>query len=72
MSEFHLSQSRPYQPQQPNVEWYSAGSSQYGPSSYGSAYGPASNTGGGAYGSFEDEPPLLEGAVAWNDRAAWR
>lgn len=58
---FAFGGQRPFQPQQ-NVEWYSSGASAYGPASY-SSYGPASTSGHGAaaaYGSFEDEPPLLE------------
>ncbi|KAL4441443.1 hypothetical protein ABPG77_001947 [Micractinium sp. CCAP 211/92] len=42
------------------VEWYSAGSNaQYGASSYG-GYDVSASQSGAAYGSFEDEPPLLE------------
>ncbi len=56
--------------QQPGggVEWYasSSGAAQYGAGSYGYEM-PASGGGGGAaYGSFEDEAPLLEGL-----RACW-
>ena len=70
MSEFHLSaglgqpQYAYQQPQQPNVEWYSAGTAghQYVQQPYGAFDAHSSNT-GAAFGSFEDEPPLLEGAV---------
>jgi hypothetical protein len=45
------------------VEWYDAGAATY-PETY--AYGPTSTSaaGGASYGTFEDEPPLLEGAYA--------
>lgn len=44
------------------VEWYQAGGAQFAAADY--SY-PAADGGptSGAYGSFEDEPPLLEGAV---------
>lgn len=48
------------------VEWYasSSGAAQYGAGSYGYEM-PASGGGGGAaYGSFENEAPLLEGLRA--------
>lgn len=72
MSEWHV--SAPYQQQRHNavpaqpagsgVEWYSGGAQQYASTSYGSTYGGAQGgQGGAAYGSFEDEAPLLEGAA---------
>ena len=70
MSEYGLSstQHRGNQPAQymaqtaPNVEWYSpAGQQQYATyGGYDNSY-QSSGGGGGAYGSFEDEAPLLEG-----------
>lgn len=68
MSEYGLSgaQYRGNQPAQymaqtaPNVEWYSpAAQQQY--ASYGAYDTNYQSSGGGAYGSFEDEAPLLEG-----------
>lgn len=70
MAEWHV--SAPYQQQRHpaaqggpagGVEWYSAGTSaQYGASSYG-GYDMSAAQSGAAYGSFEDEPPLLEGGA---------
>lgn len=68
MAEWHV--SGPYQQQQHTgvpaqsgggPEWYSAGgASQYSATSY--SYETSRGTqGGAAYGSFEDEAPLLEG-----------
>lgn len=70
MAEWHVSgygqQRHPVQPQQPaagGVEWYSGtGAAQYGASSTYNYDAPVGAQGGGAaYGSFEDEAPLLEG-----------
>ena len=46
------------------VEWYQAGGAQFAAADY--SY-PAADGGpsSGAYGSFEDEPPLLEGVTPW-------
>ena len=42
------------------VEWYSGGTQGYDPSlDYSYSAGPSSTA--AAYGTFEDEPPLLEG-----------
>ena len=63
MSEFHLNQQYAYQQPQPNVEWYSAATSaQYAPQSYGGYEAHGSTSAAAAYGSFDDEPPLLEGS----------
>lgn len=44
---------------QPEVEWVSTtGTSSYGNAAYN--YGSSNNL-AGQYGTFEDEPPLLEG-----------
>ena len=47
------------------MEWYQAGGAQFAAADY--SY-PAADGGptSGAYGSFEDEPPLLEGALPPN------
>lgn len=74
MSEYGLSgvQQRPnnaYQyPQQnaANVEWYSGEASNYGAYTYDPTV--ASNS-GAAYGTFEDEAPLLEGNENASKRA---
>lgn len=73
MAEFHLptGMGQPAYPQyqQPvatsGVEWYSAGSSShhYAQQSYGYDV-HATGSVGAAYGSFDDEPPLLEGGLA--------
>jgi hypothetical protein len=63
MAEFNIGGPQQYaayggQPAQPagaNVDWYTA-------PSYGSYVYDQASTSGAAYGSFEDEPPLLEGA----------
>jgi hypothetical protein len=45
-----------------NVEWYSSGAGTYNPSSY--QYAPPPAAAASAYSnSFEEEPPLLEGAT---------
>jgi hypothetical protein len=69
MSEWHV--SAPFQQQRHTAggaqaggapEWYNAGGAgQYAATSY-SYDMPRGGQSGAAYGSFEDEPPLLEGA----------
>ena len=44
-----------------NVEWYSSGPQQYTTYAYDQSYASSS---GAAYGTFEDEAPLLEGKLA--------
>lgn len=70
MAEFNLGQTlgQPQypsyaQPQQPSgsMEWYSGGSSAHYGSQHTYAYDAHASSSGAAYGSFEDEPPLLEG-----------
>ena len=54
----------PSAPPSSNVEWYSggaAGSQFASASSPYAAYSAPSSSGAAAYGSFEDEAPLLEG-----------
>lgn len=58
-------QQRPVAPGQPagagsGVEWYSGGAQQYAATSY-SYEVPRGGRSAAAYGSFEDEAPLLEG-----------
>ena len=43
------------------VEWYQPGASAYNTAADYSAYQPSGTP---AYGSFDEEPPLLEGAPA--------
>ena len=48
----------------PNVEWYSSSTQQQQQyNSYAYDQGYATNTSGAAYGTFDDEAPLLEGMV---------
>ena len=72
MAEWQVHQRHPggQQPGGGGVEWYSSGAAaQYGASSYGYDMPAGGGGGGAAYGSFEDEAPLLEGLRAcW---AAW-
>jgi hypothetical protein len=44
-----------------NVEWYAATTTQYASTSYTQYDQGLANNGGAAYGSFDDEAPLLEG-----------
>ena len=70
MSEFHMAGAHSqqaytaqYRQPAPNVEWYApqATSNSNFASSYAFDQGFAANS-GAAYGSFDEEPPLLEGA----------
>lgn len=69
MADWQVHQRHPAA-QQPGggVEWYasSTGAAQYGAGSYGYEMPGGGGGGGAAYGSFEDEAPLLEGL-----RASW-
>lgn len=47
----------------PNVEWYSSGSQQQQYSNYNYHEQSFASSSGAQYGTFEDEAPLLEGAV---------
>lgn len=52
------------------VEWYSAGAgSQYAASSY--SYDVPGAQSAAAFGSFEEEPPLLEGEHARQPALSW-
>jgi hypothetical protein len=47
------------------VEWYdTGGSTAYSAANEYAPYNPASAPSGAEYGSFEDEPPLLEGIIS--------
>ena len=47
----------------PNVEWYSSGSQQQQYSNYNYHEQSFASSSGAQYGTFEDEAPLLEGAI---------
>ncbi len=51
------------------VEWYQSGASAYNTAADYSAYQPS---GAPVYGSFDEEPPLLEGTVAALTASSWQ
>jgi hypothetical protein len=62
MSEFALSSGRYPATNTNNVEWYSSGATQqYAGGGVAYAYDQTAVGTGASYGTFEDEPPLLEG-----------